>query len=297
LWTACPLRGIIDLMAELLHPTYYCEPFGEEYADALLQQVVDFAVTTNLEGDRPDMSVVVASLADTPHEVNRLMDDIERQQGVGAVEAVFANCGNEDGTVRAMQQRGARVIDVVPGEGFRADVLNRGLAAAHNQIAFMTVGHAALSSDVQLRAAAECVRVLGVAGAYGLALPDGNASRVERRGALLLGAGKMVKEGYTPIQEGGMGLLAADCSVVNRDVITAQGMYPTIYGAGGADGRMGQKLIAQGLSVDRDPLLSVHHTHGLGTVNAIRQVLAWRRMAEPRDWKELEWRWHPKGGF
>ncbi|HEX9153847.1 MAG TPA: hypothetical protein VF809_03440 [Candidatus Saccharimonadales bacterium] len=284
-------------MAELLHPTYFCEPFGEEYADALLHQAEHFASTTNLYDNRPDMSVVVASLADTPWEVNRLMNDIQYQKGVGAVETVFANCGNEDVTIRAMQQRGARVIDVAPGEGFRADVLNCGLAAAHNQIVFTTVGHAALSSDVQLRAAAECVRSLGVAGAYGLALPDGNASWVERQGAIMLGAGRMLKEGYSPMWEGGMGLLAADCSVVDRDTIIAQGMYPTIYGAGGADGCMGQKLIENNLGVGRDPLLSVHHTHGLGPVNVIRQVLAWRRMAEPRDWKELELRWHPKGGF
>jgi hypothetical protein len=47
----------------------------------------------------------------------------------------------------------------------------------------------------------------------------------------------------------------------------------------------------------REPVMAVHHTHGFGPIQSLRQYVAWRRMAKPRDYDPAEWKWHPNGGL
>lgn len=61
--------------------------------------------------------------------------------------------------------------------------------------------------------------------------------------------------------------------------------------------RRGEVMIDNKLRVVRDSLLSVHHTHDFDSIQSIRQLLAWRRMANPRDYDSAEWAWHPHRGF
>lgn len=283
---------------QLLHPEAFQGLYGERQMNALRDEVAFFAstVVTNAV-ETPDISVVVQSYDDTPAQLHRLFDDLEQQEYRGGVQPIVVIAGNNLETLNAAMDRRAIVAHVTPGPGLRADVLNRGLEVADNKYVFTTVGHAALSNSQVLRAAAYQITNEGVGGVFGVVLPDKNASVFERLGSHFLGATEIL-EGGQPVsmKRGGLGMLAADCSIVNRDAALELG-YPKLFGAGGADGQLGEKMLDGGLSVIRDPVMAVHHTHGLGVADSVRQLRAWRRMAQSRDYNPTEWKWHPNGGF
>lgn len=244
------------------------------------------------------ITVLIASRGDSPESLDRLLNDLDRQDYPSdAVQCLWLDAGNPDETRDLADSRGVTRVEVSVTGAFRSAILNEGLKAADNSLVFTTIGHATLSNNCTLRAAAQHGRNPRTRGAYGVALPDTSASFSERWGARLLGAGRQLGLGAVPQTEG-MGLLAADCAVVKKPAIAEVGGYPEEFGAGGGDGQVGQKLAAvEHLQVLRDPVLSVHHTHGFGPLNAWRQLRAWQRMAYPRPFDPGEWRWHPHSGL
>jgi hypothetical protein len=285
-------------MSHLLHEEYFRDPFGAVPMEALQGHATTFENETLDKVPDLDISVIIQSQDDTPADIERLFGDLERQVHTGGVQTILVNAGNERATLDAARAHGvSQIVHARPRSGFRSDVLNTGIECADNKIVFTTVGHAALSNDLTLSTAVHYGNQQEVGGAFGVAHPDQNASWVERKGAVILGAAQYLKDRPDGIAEPGMGTLASDCSVVKRELILGLGGYSDEFGAGGGDGRMGQQLMEADLQVVRDPLLSVHHTHGFGVYKSLRLILAWRRMGDPRDYRRSEWTWHPNGGL
>lgn len=295
------------VQGKLLHPESFQSPFGEGLEGALLDQMVAFGRDANANpAETPGISVVIQSCNDTPDRIHRLFDDFDAQDyPPDAVQYIVASGGNSDETLRAAAARNAVIVHEELGSGFRADILNTGLEAADNELVFTTIGHAALSNNLVLRAAAFHGAQSEVMAAYGIVLPDDNATVTERVGARYLGTEDILRGGPTIATEPGMGLLAADCSVVKKLCLGGH-PYDPKFGAGGMDGRLGEilvgseeklKEIGDPYRIVREGILSVHHTHGFGPVNSLRQFLAWRGMAEPRRYNPAEWAWHPHGGL
>jgi GT2 family glycosyltransferase len=79
--------------------------------------------------------------------------------------------------------------------------------------------------------------------------------------------------------------MGANALVVNREAWSEVGGFDEAYGAGGEDGALGRAFLTAGHEVAFEPALAVHHTHGLGPINSLRQLWNWFHMGEPRDFK------------
>jgi GT2 family glycosyltransferase len=113
----------------------------------------------------------------------------------------------------------------------------------------------------------------GASGASGETLPNANASRTEKlfNTVAVLPNLKAVREVTKPE----MGLLATNCAVISRTAWQELGGFDEAFAGGGEDTDLARRMLEAGHRVMRDPALSVHHTHGLGPINSLRQVVHW----------------------
>jgi len=287
------------MTGKLLHPEYFRAPFGEGQRNDLSDEILLFSDTILSESmETPNISFLVQSVNDTGSQLERLVHDLDAQEYPAGVQLIVVHGGDMSSHAREVARHYNAVVRQVDDTrpDFRPALLQEGLEAADTDFVFTTVGHAALSNSLVLRAAVHHITQEDVGGAFGIGLPDKQASLAERAGARLLGA-HMLKDGQ-PIrmEKGGLGMLSADSSIVRKAVAQELGYAPE-YGMGGHDGHLGELMLDNGLIVVRDTMLSVHHTHGFGPLTSLKQLQMWRAMAEPHDYDPADWTWHPNGGL
>lgn len=242
-----------------------------------------------MSDSHPDISIVIRTRNDRPL-MEGLFEDIRRQAFRGEVQIVLADTESSDGTVATARALGRELdceVTVVPiaQRNFSYPVgLNQAFDAADNPFILSLVGHERLSNTRTLDAAIRGSRSSNFGGAYGLALPNINSTRSERLGVMILGIPRMLKEPQR-LTKPEVGALASDRALISRDAWRELGGYDIAYGAGGEDGDLARRMLAAGIDIVRDPVLTTHHTHGLGPVRSLVQVIDWYRISRPHEFR------------
>src|SRR6187431_720635 len=115
---------------ELLHHQAFVDPFGLEVRyelEAFLSEAADkFAAE---QPAQPDFTVAIQSCDDTPKQVERLFEDLKKQEYDGNMETLFLSAHylgqNNDLREQAKakaEEYGAKVVGVAVGTNFRADM-------------------------------------------------------------------------------------------------------------------------------------------------------------------------------
>ena len=80
-----------------------------------------------------------------------------------------------------------------------------------------------------------------------------------------------------------MGVLAATGAMISRVAWEELGRFDESYETGGEDTALAAKMLANGYDVIREPALTVHHSHGLGVIDSIKQLHGWQQtLKSPR---------------
>jgi glycosyltransferase involved in cell wall biosynthesis len=244
-----------------------------------------------MSGSHPDVSIVIRTRNNRAF-IEGLFEDIHRQAFGGGVQIVLADTESNDGTVataRALGRNLDREVAVVPiaQQDFSYPTgLNQAFDAADNPYILSLVGHERLSNTRTLDAAIRGSRSPNFGEAYGPALPNINSTRSERLGAIILGIPRVLKEPQR-LTKPEIGALASDRAVISRDIWRELGRYDVTYGAGGEDNDLARRMLAAGIDIVRDPVLTTHHTHGLGPVRSLVQLIDWYRISRPHEFRPL----------
>lgn len=242
-----------------------------------------------LSDSHPDISIVIRTRNNRPL-IEGLFEDLHRQAFRGGVQIVLADTESSDGTVATARDLGRNLgleVVVVPvaQQNFSYPAgLNQAFDTADNPYILSLVGHERLSNTRTLDAAIRGSRSPNFGGAYGPALPNANSTRSERLGAIMLGIARMLKEPQRLVKPE-VGALASDRAIVSRDVWRELGGYDVAYGAGGEDTDLARRMLAAGIDIVRDPVLTTHHTHGLGPVRSLVQLIEWYRISRPHEFR------------
>lgn len=219
------------------------------------------------------VSVLVRTRNDAPN-FERIISEIVAQDFANEVQVVLVDTESTDGTTKITHPRlDIQVVPITQAEFTHPKALNRGMEAADAPVVYSIVGHGNLSNDQTLRAVSKQFTDPNVAGTYGVTFPGMVSSRTER-----FLAGPLIFSGLKPaekIKKSGMGVLAANCAAFRRDVWQELGGFDPAYEAGGEDTELAKRMLAAGFDIVREPLLSVHHSHGLGPVDSLKQVWHW----------------------
>ncbi len=258
--------------AEVLHPELYDKiPLvGSRVRDEMARHAAE---TTALP-DRPKVSVVIRTRNER-EQLEALLDDIDQQEGSDDTQVIVVDTESTDGTRQLAEARAHKLIRLTQDEFTYPLASNLGVEASDNPVVYITVGHALMATTKTLIAATNHFTHPKVAGVFANVLPSPNISRVERLAAMNTGLVLQEPHVITKVEPG---LLGATSAAISKEVWQELGKFDYRYEAGGEDTELGKKMFENGYDVVFDPLLNVHHSHGLGPIDAVKQVMAWDKM-------------------
>jgi GT2 family glycosyltransferase len=200
-----------------------------------------------------------------------LLQDVDNQLFSSEVEVVVVDNGSSDETAEVARRHGAEVVELLQSNFSYPKSLNMGVKAASNDLVFVTVAHARLGSAHTLHAGARHFsRNTATAGAFGTCLPNENASYVEKWGTAADINVTMARRAHR-VRKAGMGVLAANCAMVSKRAWRELGEFDERYQAGGEDTALAKSMLSNGYVVVKEPALAVHHSHGLGLRDYVKQ--------------------------
>lgn len=227
---------------------------------------------------QPNITVVVRTKNDFT-SLRKIIDHLnkERQSYRGRIDLVVVDTESTDGTSELAQEAGATVAKMKQMNFNYPKGINLGLEKAKNdvEIAFITVGHAQPALSNCLQAGARHFNDQKVVGVYADLVPNDNASfweqvlyllspNIQRR--MAAGAHKTPKLHIGAMQ-------ATGCMV--RLSAWREHKFDEAYGHGGEDYIWAAWALSRGYGLICDPAVAVHHSHGLGLVNLLREIKYW----------------------
>jgi glycosyltransferase involved in cell wall biosynthesis len=273
-------------LEHLLHPELIDSmPVGARVTAHLINKRAHETLVDEPAND-PNLSVVIRT-RNVAARLEQLFEDIHHQVYSSEVEVIVVDSESTDRTPRVASYYGAEVVTLPRGEFTYPKSMNSGVEAASHDTVFVTVGHALLSNVYNLHAGARHFNHDTVAGAFGTVLPNDNASYIEKLAAL---GNVLASRPAHKIKEVTMGVLAATGAMIAKPAWQELGRFDERYEAGGDDTALAGLMLKNGYDVLREAALTVHHSHGLGMVDYIKQDRAWNKSLkgpQPYDEQEL----------
>ncbi len=251
--------------------------FGRWQRDLLEKRCEELAVAVGDARD-PDVTVLIRTRNDAEN-LKGLFEDLEAQAFTGHVEVVVVDTESTDATLTVAKQNGAKIVRLKQKDFDYPTSLNVGFEAATHPFVFTLVGHSRLSNRLVLRAATRWGSDEKIAGAFGVCIPNANATGEERLGSLFL---QILLRPAFRVRRVRMGVMSANCSLVSRGAWQNLGGYDKAYGAGGEDTEFARRLLGVGFRVFDEPVVSVYHSHGLHVAGLVKELLYWRKLDRPR---------------
>jgi GT2 family glycosyltransferase len=257
--------------AYLLHPDLVESiPFGNSVTARLLNRRVRETLVDDHNND-PNVSVVVRTLNEAT-KLEQLLEGIKRQVFSSEVEILIVDNESTDRTPEVAKYYGAKMVTLPRGEFTYPRSMNLGMEAASSDLVFLTVGHARLSNIHSLHAGARHFSSDGIAGAFGAVLPNVGASYVERWGAAI-DTNRSLARRAARIRKVALGVLQATGAMISKAAWEELGRFDERYQTGGEDNALARLMFNGGMGIVQEPALSVHHSHGLGLSDSLKQLI------------------------
>ncbi|KAA0086628.1 glycosyltransferase [Mycolicibacterium sp. P9-64] len=244
-------------------------PFGNSITSKLLNKRINESLLDDPIND-PSISVVVRAYNEAA-KLEKLLADVQRQSFASDLEVVVVDNASSDRTAEVVEQFGARLVTLPRGEFTYPKSMNLAMESASNDVVFLTVAHARLSNVHSLHAGARhFAKDARVAGVFGKVLPNEGASYIERWVATIdnnLGLAKPAQR----VVKAGMGALAGTGAMLSKSVWEELGRFDHRYETGGEDTALAKLMLKNGYGLVLEPALTVHHSHGLGFRDSVKQ--------------------------
>jgi GT2 family glycosyltransferase len=269
----------------LLHPELLeAVPFGNSRTAKLLNQRINDTLVDDPSSD-PNVSLVVRAFNEAA-KLEKLFEDIDKQLYSGEVQVIVVDNCSRDRSAEVAKCYGAEVVTLPRSEFTYPRSMNVGVEVASNDLVFLTVAHARLSNTHNLHAAARHFnRNDKTAGAFGTCLPSEGASYLERWAA----AGEptlFLARPAGPVQKCGLGALGATGAMISKRVWAQLGGFDERYEGGGEDTALAETMLKAGYTIIQEPAMTVHHSHGLGLKDSVKQYLHQIATRAPTEFDE-----------
>ena len=256
----------------LLHTDFIeSAPFGNAVTARLLNKRIDESLADDPIND-PSISVVVRAYNEAA-KLEKLLADVQRQLFESELEVVVVDNASSDRTAEVVERFGARLVTLPKGEFTYPKSMNLAMEAASHEVVFLTVAHARLSNVHSLHAGARhFAKDACVAGVFGKVLPNEGASYIERWVATIdnnMGLARPAQR----ISKACMGALAGTGAMLSKSVWEELGHFDQRYETGGEDTALAKLMLKNGFGIVLEPALTVHHSHGLGFRDSVKQEL------------------------
>lgn len=279
--------------AHLLRPEYLkAMPFGRQrLIDSLEARSAQHVQSSSSPLGADGVSLVIRTMNEAGPLAD-LLDTVNSQRFAGEVEIIVVDNDSTDSTRAVAENVGATVVLIPKGEFTYPKSMNLGMSVASFNNVFLTVGHASVATCLALDAGIRWLKDNKNGGVYAPVIVGKNASLTE---GLVYGIwAKGLLGGEKFIDQPSVGVMGGTNAFFRKDIWKEYGGFDQTLEAGGEDTRFASRMIKDGLRIVLEPLVTVHHSHGLGPVNFLKQLIAWNSMSkgEPSsiDQRDLELR-------
>jgi cellulose synthase/poly-beta-1,6-N-acetylglucosamine synthase-like glycosyltransferase len=227
---------------------------------------------TDATDDQP-VTIVVRNR----NEANRLeeiLESLTHQVYTAAVQIIVADTESRDNSLEVARKYNATIVQDNQADFSYPKSLNNAFRSAKYGIVVVTVAHALPPHNYWLRSMASHFTDPKVAGVYMAPLFGERATLNERL------FGKVWMQTWSPkavVAKYHMGILGGtNCAL--RKSLWDEHPYDEAYGSGGEDTAWAKWAMEQGYKIIREPLFTVHHSHGLSPIGSYRQLRSWKQM-------------------
>lgn len=238
---------------------------------------------------QPNISVLIRTKNDHTG-LQKILAHIEHQKKSysGRIDLIVVDTESIDGTLELAKKSDAAVVKILQKDFSYPKSINLGLAKAKSDCvaAFISVGHAQPALNICLEAGVRHFKDSRVVGVYSGTLPNDNASFWEKMlFGFAIGFGEIVTGRYRQkahqVAKPHLGIMGATGCMVRLKTWRSHS-FDEAYGHGGEDSAWAIWALGQGFKIFHEPAMAVHHTHGLGPINLLRQIKSWMRLYRGR---------------
>lgn len=250
---------------------------GAHYRDELAERSQEVADATEGMQD-PDISILIRT-RNNEARIEGLFEDIAAQEYNGNKQIVVVDTESTDRTREIAYSMGATIVSLTQDEFTYPKSLNEGFRAAENAYVLTLTNRTNFTNKMALRGITRWHGLRNFAGAYGAQIWDNESSIWES--TLLAGMNYKDKRlrSAGPISEWEGGAMVANRSVVRKDAWETAGGYDESFERGGEDTDFAKRLLAECMTIVREPALSMHHSWGgLSLVNTLRRAREQRHL-------------------
>lgn len=231
----------------------------------------------------PLISVIIR----TKNEEKYLAQVLEKlkQQTFQDFETIIVDDNSTDRTLEIARNFGCKIVSMQKGTFTYPHACNVGIEnSAGKYIIFMS-GHSVPMYDGWIKSGLNDFQDDRVAGVYGVPFALPNANWLERLTYnFWSGIVRARRRVINREKDVNMGVLGFTNAMIRRD-LWSQYHINEAFAAGGEDGDWGRHWVARGFVLIHDPKFKVYHSHDLGAIDLIRQLLGWRRMHKENEFK------------
>lgn len=258
----------------LLHPELLENmPIAARFTNHLMNKRVAETLVDDPAKD-PDLSLVIRTLNEAVR-LEQLFEDIHQQLFASEVEIIVVDNESTDNTRQVASYYGAEIVTLPRDDFTYPRSMNLGVEASSYDTVLLTVGHALLSNVHNLHAGARHFNKDEVAGAFGTVLPNDNASTIEN--LTTVGCVLWASRPAHRIRKASMGVLGATGAMIAKPAWQELGRFDERYETGGEDTALAKSMLANGYAIIKEPALTVHHSHGLGAIDSLKQLNTWNK--------------------
>jgi glycosyltransferase involved in cell wall biosynthesis len=205
----------------------------------------------------------------------------ERKNYRGRIDIVVVDTESNDGTRELAKRAGATLVNIKQSDFTYPKSLNLGLEVVKDDVVavVVTVGHAGLALSNALKGAVRHFSDKDVAGVWSKPITNSNASPTEKFFSIKADLPRLLmpyKVGVHEQKQITMGTMGATNCVVRMSV-WREHKFDDSYARGGEDTAWARKVINK-YKIIYDPIITVHHSHGLNFINAYKQYKHWHEV-------------------
>ncbi len=208
-----------------------------------------------------------------------------KEQTYQDFEIILIDNESTDKTIEIAKNYHCKILNIQKGDFTYPYACNYGIKNSSGKYIVFLSGHSIPISETWLEDGVENFRDEKVAGVYGtiLALPE--SKLYERLFS------KYFRQWYfnkrweiTEREDVNIGVLGFTNAIIRRDLWEEYNLNEK-YAAGGEDGDWARHWVKEGYKIIHDPRFRVQHSHNLGAIAKIQQIIGWAKMAGPQKFK------------
>lgn len=230
----------------------------------------------------PETSIIIRT-RNEERFLKKVLDSIIKQTYQN-FEIVIVDDNSTDSTTDIANYYDCKIVNIPKGKFTHPHSCNIAAEQAIGNYLVYINGHSIPISNTWLSDGLKNFSDKMVAGVYATPLANPDANKLEKLLYSIISLFRQNKFEVNKLKKARMGVLGTTNAIIKKN-LWERYHFNEIFEMGGEDRDWANHWIAKGYKIIHDPKFKVYHSHNLGLIEQIKQLIGWIQMCEPRSFK------------